>query len=124
MIRGTIGIGGLRYVASLAESYNPYLTGYNSKINADAQSYLDYANVQADFGNDYVMQQRVESGANLRGCRDYIARPGILGGVGAPAAHSGALPLPVPRLDGSRVRHNVPSPRPSSPCRSSHVYDR
>ena len=50
-------------MASLAESYNPYLTGYNSKINADAQSYLDYANVQADYGNDYVTKQPVEHGA-------------------------------------------------------------
>ena len=50
-------------MASLAESYNPYLTGYNSKINADAQSYLDYANVQADYGNDYVTKQPVERGA-------------------------------------------------------------
>ena len=72
-------------MASLAETYNPYLTGYNSKINADAKSYLDYANVQADFGNDYVTQQLVESGAtHLRGCRDCTAHPGLLGGLGRP----------------------------------------
>ena len=44
------------YVANNKEYYNGYLTGYNTKVNAAAQHYIDLLEAQASYGNDFVTQ--------------------------------------------------------------------
>jgi len=44
------------YVAASKDVYNPYLTGFNSKVSAATQSYVDLLIAQSNYGNDFVTQ--------------------------------------------------------------------
>mmetsp|Transcript_34539 Transcript_34539/g.90886 ORF Transcript_34539/g.90886 Transcript_34539/m.90886 type:complete len:1145 (-) Transcript_34539:172-3606(-) len=52
-----LGLGGgawAEYVAQSKHQYNDFLTGYNSKVNGAATSYMDELHSQAAYGEDFV----------------------------------------------------------------------
>ena len=44
------------YITDATETYKPYLTGYDSNVNAAAQRYVDLVTEAAAYGSDYTAQ--------------------------------------------------------------------